>query len=633
MKKKDKRYTYFQPGEMLFLISHSSNLPINPAIVSSLIGSDRSSNAQTRDYQEGEKDYDAKIEQLIGWSNTIAQSLGLNLNILRNKSSELHFPGTLNSGESPKKEVVNNSLSTRQLPKADPRGAFSLIPVDVKFPEPNTELSAKAQKQDPNSHKKPDRDLVERRMLTRLTVELYRQREKQPLNSDFTLEAVSLNWLSSPCSEWGGGGGPGGIPIPYYGDRGSVPYSFELPSTKNSLKARLSKEGKGVVVAILDTAPCLQDLAAAYERYHKVNPENQNEHHPLIEDLLRPNGPLTVHPASYEDLLRMRAVHLRDHDYEMSDHGLFVAGIVHDIARQAEIHLYEVLNTQGVGDIVSIAKGLWEVLNSFKGRPLVVNCSLVINIPLLNQPIINLDEAIDEDFMKEIIKDWDENKDYQWLTEDLLSAKGKEWLESQGFAIQWICDQVLLGGSLVIAAAGNDWRRRKDRPDPRYPAAYDSVLGVGALPKDTQPNSNGRYEVSNYSNIADRPKCIGVTTLGGEPGRRKGVLGIYIGEFPNMEYRLQQYPWPLWPLMWLLFCISWGNCVRPKNKSRWAWWCGTSFATPIISGLAAAVLSDLGRSETTQSAIDTMYSVNGIRQHLTPDEEDGVEGITQVYRI
>ena len=125
-----------------------------------------------------------------------------------------------------------------------------------------------------------------------------------------------------------------------------------------------------------------------------MNPKSPREEHPLIDSLLVPGGPLTMHPASLEDLYRMRAVHLRDHNYQMTDHGLFVAGIVHTIAPKAQIHLFEVLNPDGVGDLLSIARGLWQALDLFSGKPLVINCSLVLNIPLWSQPVKDLDPKL-----------------------------------------------------------------------------------------------------------------------------------------------------------------------------------------------------------------------------------------------
>ncbi len=645
MSTKKEPYTYFQPGEIFFFISQERDEPINPKALdpetNQLIyaiekarepdESFASENSDVYDDKDGNSaaednvPYDTKIETLIDWSNGIAKAINSNLTISRVKQREIHFPGMLGEAQPINATQDSQAGKKNHPPKARRHGAFSLIPAEVRLdgdPQGN-----------PNGY-------VQTSELANLVIGLDDARKDQPLETNgITLQAVSPNWLSTPCSEYGGGGGPGGIPQPYSGTPENL-HPFDL-SHKAHLQAALGREGKGVKVAILDTAPCLHDLADVYERYHKVTPENQGEHHPLIESLLRPQGPLVVHPATYEELLRMRAVHLRDHNYVMADHGLFVAGIIHSLAPQAEIHLYEVLNPQGVGDLLSIAHGLWRVFNRFSKEPLVINASLVLKIPRINHPIPDFDPAL----MAKIVKDWENHKKddgMEWLTPDLLSKEGEEWLARQGAAIEWICDHIFSRDSRVIAAAGNDWKREESppRPHPGLPAGFDSVLGIGALPKNALPDTaTGLYPVSSYSNLSDEPEPgtakneIGVTTFGGEAGEGHGVLGLYIGEFPDMKYRLEQYTLWLRPIMWVIFTILWGNCIRPKNKSHWAWWCGTSFATPIIAGLTAAVLSDLNQPThraSTQEAIDKMYELDGIALALTPDQEDGVERVNQL---
>jgi len=672
MKPKDE-YAYFQQGEIFYFISHERDQLIDPEakrlarprlINTEISGpeSDQPVSAETNgpesyqslhgkddnndqdDHDQNDMKYDQKIDQLIDWSNGVAKGLKRNLTITRIKEREMHFRGTLEADEPSAPEIPDPEWKiwdAMKSPKAQRRGAFSLIPAQVRLP-----------KEDWDIEKNPE-GYVERSELAELVVTLDNVRGEQPLQADFTLRAVLPNWLSSPCSETGGGGGPGGIPEPY--KRKIIwilqnllhdllpnlipaptldppPYLPILPTTKAGLQARIGQGGRGVTVAILDTAPSQHDMAAAYERHHKVNPKNQKkyEHDTLIEGLLGPDSPLEVHYASSDDLLRMRSVHLKDHDYEMTDHGLFVAGIIYSLAQQAKIHLYEVLNSQGVGDLLSIAKGLEKVLDRFSGQPLVVNCSLVLNIPRLGHRISDLDKV----FLAKIIKDWDRHKDerIEWLTSDLLGPEGEEWLRRQAEAIEWLCDQLYFHKSRVIAAAGNGWKpdESKTRPVTSYPAEFKSVLGIGAFPKGAQPDPTSRkYPVSSYSNLADDPPEKGVTTLGGEPGAENGVLGVYIGKFPDMHYRLQQYPWFVRPLMWVIFAIKWCSIIGPKNKTDLAWWCGTSFATPMIAGLAAAVLSDLPKGARTQDAILTMYSTKGILQSLTPQKEDGVEGITQ----
>jgi hypothetical protein len=208
----------------------------------------------------------------------------------------------------------------------------------------------------------------------------------------------------------------------------------------------------------LDTAPSLHDLVTAYEKWQKVdpvpnpgegypgNPQPPRGPHGLIETLLKPGGPLTVYPASYEELSRMRSVHLKDHNYNMVNHGLFIAGIIHSIAPAAEIHLYEVLNPEGVGDLKSIALGLSKVLSDvalFPEKRVVVNCSLILNIPLLYQSIADLPD----EFRAKLIHNWVQHKEkdeaMERLNKDLWSDKDSlVWSERQAKPIQWICNLI-----------------------------------------------------------------------------------------------------------------------------------------------------------------------------------------------
>ena len=629
---KKEPYTYFQPGEIVFFITHASDEPINRnardpetkrrVFVESTVSEGEQPfdlddvHDDPDDDEDHKNTYDQQIQALLDWSQGIADSLGLNVEILRAEGREIHFRGTRQEQNSD--ADADSQPGNKRSPAPRRRDAFSLIPADVRLPKKDRDSSN-------------DREVfVKNPDLARLVVALDNQRNEQPLNQEITLRAVSPNWLCSPGSEWGGGGGPGGVPEPYNGCSSTMHF-IKPPPDNAAFSGVVDQEGSGVTVAILDTAPCLKDLAKAYERYHKVDPQKrekcngEEKRHDLIESLLKPDGHLVVHPASLDELYRMRAVHLRDHDYEMTDHGLFVAGIIHTLAPGAKIHLYEVLNHQGVGDLTSIAQGFWKVFNRFSRRKLVVNASLTLRIPRPGHSIENFDPA----FMKKIIQDWENPP--KSLTSNLLTEEGDEWLKRQGEAIEWICDNLYVLGSRVIAAAGNDWRKYENqpRPEPGFPAAFEPVLGVGAEPKNAQPDTNGLYPVSSYSNTADEPEVVGVTTFGGEPGEGNGVLGVYIGEFPDMCYRLKQYPWILWPFLWLYFTIKWRNCFRPRNKSDWAWWCGTSFATPIVAGFAAAALSDSTRPASTRAAIDLMYTTQGIMESRSVDREDRLAGVTQ----
>ncbi len=419
-----------------------------------------------------------------------------------------------------------------------------------------------------------------------------------PKFGQLTLNAVSPNWLVGGAPGDSGSGGPGSWPVPFRGMPDRAPYRLNgLPDIVKS-----SNQGKGVNVLILDTVPDQEAVDAAYEEWqHK---------HPLIHSLLRPGGPLHIVPAGAETSKRIENLRVLGHDYEMTDHGLFAAGIVHTIAPCAEIYLIQVLNRYGVGDHESICAGLGQaaqLIENKPGRRFVVNCSFVSGLPLEAGHCCTLHGQPDGCFT-DLFADGDRELEKQICDK---IREDPQWLERQRLELQHPCELIFTRNSRVVAAAGNDWRPDLGelRPQARYPAALDSVQGVGALPKGRKVGQNNKRLTASYSNRADKPEDIGVTTLGGEPGEGGGVLGLYLGKFPCGE----------------------ANCTK------WAWWAGTSFATPIISGIVAAVLSGqsvptgdpiLDRPAAAQAAIDILNNRNIIQQSMSENNEDVLD-VTQ----
>jgi hypothetical protein len=400
----------------------------------------------------------------------------------------------------------------------------------------------------------------------------------------FRLNVASPNWLSSGTSEHGGLGGPGARPIPATValSEGTVqPWDFTLPA---ELGAPPPEDSAVVEIAILDTAPRAEDLEEAYTRLVT----NQQPPHPLLARLLGESGTFDISAsgrlhAIYADtnMLAQVDADLVAASYLMSDHGLFVAGIINSIAPKAKLHLIEVLNPYGVGTLETIAQGFQEVVNIKNSlssdTQLVINCSWMLNIP----------------------QDVEQLTAQQLLADDITSLTLEE-AQQMSQMLQDICllassplnDPNLPPTSMLIAAAGND-SNPTTRFQARYPAAYPDVVGVGALMRDDSSAA--------YSNLADSPFTIGYATFGGEVAPATspsdppttdpdgGILGVYIGLLNG----------------------------QPTNPTGWARWAGTSFAAPIISGTLARLIDPLntrtlGDADKALREVDTRVSIGEI---------------------
>ncbi len=420
-------------------------------------------------------------------------------------------------------------------------------------------------------------------------------------SSNESLQVVSPNWLTSGSIESPGGtGGPGGRPSPYKGESDNTEYKFHFSkSFLQQYSKYLETECDGdVVVAILDTVPypkswrdnnnSASELSEEGEWdyiYDEWVTQRKEDPHSLIRTLLEPgNERLTIHPDPRVLDERIEKLKFIDHDYEMHDHGLFVAGIINSLAPHAELHLFQVLNRYGVGNLEIIGETLAKVFSQFEDNHLVVNLSLNYSIPL--------EKAHTKQDKTHTKLGWPLLADISGG--ELLKPEHAAWLNRATKPAELMCDMFYDRKSGIIAAAGNDWDDQEPgspRPKARYPAAFDHVVGVGAL---TRGSKGMLGKAANYSNLADRPPKNGITTLGGEEGTGNGILGTYIGKFPDGS----------------------------PNNNGWAWWSGTSFATPIISGLVAAVFSCLlseNPQATTQDAIKVVFDA---QKKVTKPGED-----------
>jgi hypothetical protein len=373
-----------------------------------------------------------------------------------------------------------------------------------------------------------------------------------PPDGEVALQVATPNWLFGGAPVPNGVGGPGGRPVPPEPSSIAAPdfWKFHMPA--GMFAQQPDQLGTGVEVFILDTAPGDLDRANAYTKWGQAAPQQGQRTYPLnpsLDSLLGPGSPLDVTPAGLTNLLQHADFFMPDQDYAMSDHGLFVAGIIHTIAPQARLHLIEVLNPYGVGTFESIAHGFAIAAGKVTAdAKILVNASLMMDVPQ-GDPVW-LETLIQADPF------------WQTLT---IPQLGLTVAPLQRICALFGQSSAIAAPSVgVVAAAGNDAKAGKTPlPPARYPAAFHGVLGVGALNHD-----NAAAAV--YSNIADTPVAEGIAAFGGDLAGDSadptfGIIGPYIS--------------PFFPKGGL-------------NQSGWARWAGTSFATPVIVGTLAALMSE-----------------------------------------
>ena len=405
---------------------------------------------------------------------------------------------------------------------------------------------------------------------------------------DFTLVQALPNWLSGGAPEPDGSGGPGGRPVAP--DQASLtefsPGSIPLPGGMNLNDISLDRCGECVDVFILDTAPCDVDLKRAYTRWVEEPEAAGKAQHVLLKQLIGPvgalghiHGDLRVEYAGFSHLLEVATAFLPDHDYVMSDHGLFVASVVNRFAPAARLHLIEVLNPYGVGTLESITNGFKraaEFAEQNPGTKVLVNASLFFSVPPSSAALTAL--AGTDEFWQ------------------LVLEQHPHLIQASLAPFEVICSLFEPMGAKIIAAAGNDGTGAIDpatgkekHPEARFPAAYSSVVGVAAL--DFLGND------ASYSNLADLPVSDGVAVFGGDKvgdsaDPAHGILGVYIGSFPD----------------------------GTPNELGLARWAGTSFSAPIITAAFAALMC--GSMSVQQVSTYIHEHAAAFRSTPTPSQAD-----------
>jgi subtilisin family serine protease len=361
------------------------------------------------------------------------------------------------------------------------------------------------------------------------------------------------NWLVTVAPQFHSDGGPAVPPRPApqvdLTAADSQPVGWHISFNDTGLQFD-SQGAEEVLIAVLDTAQHPDRVMNA-----SIRPEFRRNRllQRLAEDLRNQNGFLEIDYDRYpiiSDVSTGHDVYSQPVYYKMADHGIFVTGLIRDVAPGAQIRLIRVLNDYGGGDLYNIFAALTDLeLELLSGhiRRLVINLSLNIMPDIRRLPYV-----------------W---FDHRQLPSTQLAGAVRVLAHIED-GLRLLFESLFAYGVLIVAAAGNDSvlankQGQKPRP-PRIPALYETTLSVASV--------NSRFAPSIFANAACMPPLnTGVATFGGDSdgeldvnGLPEAVRGVYIAPtFPGGE----------------------------QNVSGWADWSGSSFATAIVSGLGAHLLA------------------------------------------
>ncbi len=381
-------------------------------------------------------------------------------------------------------------------------------------------------------------------------------------------------------------------PFPVPGDTSCPAAPGSWPITLPALSpAMQSRTGDGVTVFVLDTMPNIKDQpdlvahAASNAGTHnlllnKIATEMDPSKSPYINftyqklsNLLAEDAddPISTGLDIYGDL----------YGFNMPDHGMSVTGIVRDLAPNANIEYIRALNDFGVGDVCTLIHVLQGIQKRMSVGGDLYNKPVVINLSLVATP-------------------HDRDLPRVWIGEDCSCDAEEFVMMIEDFAklrtpLHLVIQSLSALGAVIVASAGNDshvlqWRghmdamRMEERVGPRYPAAFPEVISVGAV--------DGHGNATVYSDYpAVPPNHNGIATYGGGLPTPVPPSGPHSQTAAtNIDSLRAIYLAPLYPAL--------AGEDKPReysapNHDAWAYWSGTSFATPIITAVAARVLEKL----------------------------------------
>jgi Subtilase family len=366
-------------------------------------------------------------------------------------------------------------------------------------------------------------------------------------------------------------------------------YHYRPPSRLDLARQTRARAAQRVSVVALDTAPewdYAEQLAVGYLGNHG---------NAQLSDLV-----FALHPHTAVSLPSLVGEGPLAHGervdpgfsrFAMPDHGLFVAGLIHELAPNLPLRLLRVLDDRGVGDLWTLLRGLHSALASVgPSEPLIVNLSL----GLMPHP----DELLTCWFGPPLAP----ALDVRWLRGHRAEAQQRVARLHGG--LEQLAHLLLRRNCLLVAAVGNDSADRvrggRARLGGRLPARYDAVLGVAATRRD--PSIAAR--ASNTGDLLELG--ADVAAFGGDADRRDEPEDAVIGVFSSPRLPGDRA----------------GQTTFPRlNRTGWAYWSGTSFAAALVSGVAAnAWAAAFGRGQVWSAgdALDHLVRSIGATGAMVP---------------
>ena len=206
------------------------------------------------------------------------------------------------------------------------------------------------------------------------------------------------NWLVTAATHLHSDGGPAVPPRPApqvdLAAADSLPVGWHISFGDTGLPFD-PRGAEDVLIAVLDTAQHPDRLMNAAMRPEFTRNRLLQR---LAEDLRNETGSLEIEYDRYpiiSDVSTGHDLYSQAAYYKMPDHGIFVTGVIRDVAPGAHIRLIRILNDYGGGDLYNIYAALTDLeveLVSGAIRRLVINLSLNIMPDIRRLPYVWFDQ-------------------------------------------------------------------------------------------------------------------------------------------------------------------------------------------------------------------------------------------------